>query len=338
MSEITEDSYTNSQSSIWTPSSSQDELTKKRKYLDSFVEACGLSPIKKTLRCNWENASERTKSDYIVKAEKIFHDVLRVLAPGQENEVFQSFLERKTESVDIVDVVASAYKHANDWGTQRQLLSIIADKFSLADIRQHIPGLSKYKFTAARKHALRIGHGKQTATNTQRREKLCEQQISHFLDFIMSPAIMTDAPYGIKNLKLSCGEKIEVPKIILNSVRSRVVDQYLQYCSEGGFSEKASHRSYMRILESVDPNIRKCMKGLDNYAADGAQGFEDLQTVLDVLFSRGMDKEWVEEKRKSLTIAKQYLKLEYKVIWTMNPSLIFFYSLMTICIISAAEN
>lgn len=147
MSEITEDSYTNSQSSIWTPSSSQDESTKKRKYLDSFVEACGLSPIKKTLRCNWENASERTKSDYIVKAEKIFHDVLRVLAPGQENEVFQSFLERKTES---------AYKHANDWGTQRQLLSIIADKFSLADIRQHIPGLSKYKFTAARKHALRI--------------------------------------------------------------------------------------------------------------------------------------------------------------------------------------
>lgn len=106
---------------------------------------------------------------------------------------------------------------------------------------------------------------------------------------------MTDAPYGIKNLKLSCGEKIEVPKIILKSVRSRVVDQYLQYCSEGGFSEKASHRSYMRILESVDPNIRKCMKGLDNYAADGAQGFEDLQTVLDVLFSRGMDKEWVEE-------------------------------------------
>lgn len=45
------------------------------------------------------------------------------------------------------------------WGTQRQLLSIIADKFSLADIRQHFPGLSKYKFTAARKHALRIGHG-----------------------------------------------------------------------------------------------------------------------------------------------------------------------------------
>lgn len=136
----------------------------------------------------------------------------------------------------------------------------------------------------------------------------------------MSPAIMTDAPYGIKNLKLSCGEKIEVPKIILNNVRSRVVDQYLQYCSEGGFSEKASHRSYMRILESVDPNIRKCMKGLDNYAADGAQGFEDCQTVLDVLFSRGilfsrgMDKEWVEEKRKSLTIAKQYFKLEYKVV------------------------
>lgn len=94
----------------------------------------------------------------------------------------------------------------------------------------------------------------------------------------------------------------------------------------------------MRILESVDPNIRKCMKGLDNYAADGAQGFEDLQTVLDVLFSRGMDKEWVEEKGKSLTIAKQYLKLEYKVVLDYESLFNFFYSLMTICIISAAEN
>lgn len=149
---------------------------------------------------------------------------------------------------------------------------------------------------------------------------------------------MTDAPYGIKNLKLSCGEKIEVPKIILNSVRSRVVDQYLQFCSVGGFSEKASHRSYKRILESVDPNIRKCMKGLDNYVADGTQGFEDLQTVLDVLLSRGMDKEWVEEKRKALTFAKQYLKLEYKVVLSYDSLFNIFCSFMTILIISAAQN
>lgn len=95
VSEITEDSYTNSQSSIWTLRSSQDKSTKKRRYLDSFVEACSLSPIKKTLRCNWENASERTKSDYIVKAEKILHDVVRVLAPGQKMRFFSHLLKEK---------------------------------------------------------------------------------------------------------------------------------------------------------------------------------------------------------------------------------------------------
>lgn len=36
--------------------------------------------------------------------------------------------------------------------------------------------------------------------------------------------IMIDVLYGIKNFKLFCGEKIEVFKIILNSVRSCVVD------------------------------------------------------------------------------------------------------------------
>lgn len=31
----------------------------------------------------------------------------------------------------------------------------------------------------------------------------------------------------------------------------------------------------MRILQAVDPSIRKCMKGLDNYAAEGAKAFEE---------------------------------------------------------------
>ena len=274
-------------------------MSMKKKALDNFLDACGHSPVKKTLTCTWESSSERTKTDYMVKAEKIFHDILSVLAPGQERNVMSSILEKLNHNKhqNMIEIVASAYHRCKDWGTQRQILSIIADKFTLAEIQKCIPELTRYKFTAARKHALQEEHGKQVVQPSQHREKLTNQQISHFLDFIMSPTIMTDAPYGIMNLKLSSGDKMEVPKIILNSVRSRVIDQYLQYCKENEFNQEASHRLYMRILEAVDPNIRKSMKGLDNYAAEGAKGFEDLIKVLSVMESVGKDDEWVEEKK-----------------------------------------
>ena len=55
-------------------------------------------------------------------------------------------------------------------------------------------------------------------------------------------------------LKLSSGETIHVPKISLNSVRSRVIEQYFSYCEETGDEEIVSVSTYMRILHSIGPN------------------------------------------------------------------------------------
>lgn len=58
------------------------------------------------------------------------------------------------------------------------------------------------------------GCGQPHTHTIERREHLSDQQISHFLDFIMSPAVMTDVPFGEKHVKLTTGEQIDVPKII----------------------------------------------------------------------------------------------------------------------------
>lgn len=51
---------------------------------------------------------------------------------------------------------------------------------------------------------------------------------------------MTDPPFLETKLKLSNGELYQVPQIILNSVRSRVVEQYQTFCRESGISDVAS--------------------------------------------------------------------------------------------------
>ncbi|CAC5379457.1 unnamed protein product [Mytilus coruscus] len=117
--------------------------------------------------------------------------------------------------------------------------------------------LSRYKYGAARKHALSAGSGQKVPSTEITHEGITTEQINHFLDFIMSPAIITDITFGESNLKLSNGEIISVPKIILNSVRTRVVQHYFSYCEEDTFEKKGSLTclsSYMRILHAIGPN------------------------------------------------------------------------------------
>ncbi|VDI15288.1 Hypothetical predicted protein, partial [Mytilus galloprovincialis] len=269
------------------------------------------------LQCNWEEASERTRRNHTNTATSIFQEVLNVIAPGQVSSLSNAVLQRlsSTQSDDnnMLEVLSAAYNQATDWGTQRQILSLFGGNYSLKAIKEFIPDLSKYKYTTARKHSSMIGTGQPVSKTSYSREGLTDEQISHFMDFIMSPSIMTDAPYGETHLKISSGEVFHVPKIILNSVRTRVIEQYESYCKDTHFDATASSRSYLRIMEAVEPNIRKCMKGLDNYAADGAKAFEDLKKVAELLGKLGKGALWQESIQKSLTLGKQYLKIEYKL-------------------------
>ena len=122
-----------------------------------------------------------------------------------------------------------------------------------------------------------------------------------------------DMPYGETKLKLSTGKVIITEKVILSHVRSRVVSQYVEYWKQEKFTA-CSSRTYMRVLEACGPPFQKCMKDLNNYAADGVNAFEDLRNLTsDVAALRPDGMEWAEIVRDSLTKGKQYIKLNYKI-------------------------
>lgn len=77
----------------------------------------------------------------------------------------------------------------------------------------------------------------------------------------MSPCIMTNSPFFETKLKLSSEEVFQVQQIILNSVRSRVVEQFRSVSFESEVEIVASDRSYKRVIEGIEPRIRKSMKG-----------------------------------------------------------------------------
>ncbi|CAC5391325.1 unnamed protein product [Mytilus coruscus] len=283
-----------SQYSEW--QDSQESPSRKRKIaLNTFLETVDISPVKKTLTLDFDLASERTKNDYVRKAKRIMNSVLGILVPQQESLLEEVLYESNACKYKTLESFSKAYSSMSSWGTQRQILSLLVQDYSYNQLKDYIPDLSRYKLSAARKHAEVVGIGKPVSQKKQFREKATIQQIENFLEFILSPAIMTDSPFGECTYKISSGMTLKVPKIILNNVRTRTVTLYLKYCEETQNTDILSERTYMRLLEAIEPNVRKSMKGLDNFAADGSQAFDNLKSVVETLGKGGKGQEWTEK-------------------------------------------
>ena len=65
-----------------------------------------------------------------------------------------------------------------------------------------------------------------------------------------------------------------------------------------------------RVLKVREASQRKSPQGLDNTAADGAEGSEIVENLGE---QHGVSKEWCSDVNRSLAKAKRYLKTEYCV-------------------------
>ena len=187
---------------------------------------------------------------------------------------------------------------------------------SLSAFRQFIPGLSNYQFTAANMHCLDHGRGKPAPKQQAGGFRVDEVQLDHFLQFITSPHIIQDLPFGEKFLHLSNGNIIEVPNVIRNMIPQRIVAQYTQYCTETGFVP-FSHHTMLRILSSCSATVRKSLQGLDYFAADGASAFDELRKLLTKVSDLVKNDETIRRWQESLKDGKRYLKGDFKVSLTL---------------------
>lgn len=253
---------------------------------------------------------------------QVVQAMAHVLAPGQEHLFRQALFKENACSPpgeedllqsELLEACMAAYKNCTSWDSRRQILSIVAPICSLSNIQQYVPEVTPYLYQTALQHASVHGSGVAVTRTPYMREGVTQRQVEHFIDFILSPHISIEMPYGETRLKLSTGKTVVIEKVILSHVRSSVVNQYLEYCQNEEFVA-CSFRSYMRVLEALGPQIQKCMRGLDNYAADGAKAFDDLKSLSnDLVPLRPDGLEWASIVQEALTKGEHYLKLEYKV-------------------------
>lgn len=248
----------------------------------------------------YSSRSAKSKQNFCRSSKKILQFILQILAPNDCEEIWNDIVESSCDLLNVNNTqmdnefetvmrgLAEAYEGCEDWSSRRQILSTFAKDVSLSVIQRFIPDLSRWCFTKAREHADFERKGAVVDTSREPAVRYKDEQIAHFVEFITSPHISTDLPFGQKILKLSTGEQIEIPNVIRNIIPTKIVDQYLCYSEEvsPGF-QVLGKSSLFSILKECSASTRKSLQGLDYFSADGSSSFDTLIKMVDELGSLG---------------------------------------------------
>ena len=320
----TEESDDNNESPMLVHSRAHESRNQRNR----FLQIRDISPVRNPSSVSWKTANECTKRRYLRKARQSIFAVLEVIAPGASEELWNKLCERHMQAVSkesqnegvsrsekevkLLEAFAESYLNTQHWSTRRQVLSLMANKLSLHELREFIPTITSYRYNIARRHRLLHGRAAPVSCHENRRIRIDPAKLEHFVSFITSPHVIQDVPFGMKLLKLSTGEIIRTPIVVRTMIPERIVQQYQQYCYEANFMTM-SKRTLQRILDVCSASVRKSLQGLDNFSAQGSQAFDDLAKLTDSLVDCGKPPKWARDVKQHLRSSKQYLKGDYKV-------------------------
>ena len=212
--------------------------------------------------------SSSTQRYYRRKAEQAVEIVLNAIAPGNSSWLLQQVLSKhqRMQGTDatfkedaIVARLVALYNDANSWSTRQQILSIFASNYSKTELLQLVPGLTKFRIDEARKHAFQTKPGQPIEPPTITRTRLDPVKLDYFLDFISSPTFLQDVAYGMKTLKLSSGENVEIPNVVRTVISSRLVQLYLSYCAESSFEPLGRSTLFSIIKVRFQTHFMSCL-------------------------------------------------------------------------------
>ena len=295
--------------------------------LNTYLVSRDVSPIRSQLQTSWETTSGRTKRYYTRKASQGVAALVQDMTPHETGPLFRALCssdvlrrqlsdeedsDQDNMDVTLMEALAECYQAAGRWETRRQILSIMADKVRYKTLLKFIPGLTKYRFTEAKRHCLTYGRGAPVQSVRAPRTDVTFSQIEHFIAFITSSQIVQDLPFGERSITLSDKETIKIPNVIRMMIPERVVKQYLAYFEESGF-KPLTRSTLLRILAVCPASTQKSLQGLDYISSAGAQAFEDLIDIVERLGDVGQGMGWTKNLQTRLRNGKRYLKSDYKV-------------------------
>ena len=129
------------------------------------------------------------------------------------------------------------------------------------------------------------------------------------VDFLFENKYLVETYYGTTTLKLEDGTMFEIPQVVSTTIQSYVITVYQNHCATINY-QPLSASCLHNVMDSCKSVQRKALHGVDNYTADGLEGFDTLHKVLDTLDCNKVEKEKLQKLLKSGVL---YLKGDFKV-------------------------
>ena len=165
--------------------SSSATAAKRSQRNSMLLSLAGHGPITRTLHVGWVDATPKTQKYYTSKMEEVVSSVLEIIAPDDAELLWSAlkaspsindlYNEPRTES-SLLTALIESYKQATHSSTRKNILSVIADKLTFNDLQKLIPGLSRSRFTAARRHGVQYG-AEALATQIGKKKTILRQKI-----------------------------------------------------------------------------------------------------------------------------------------------------------------
>ena len=250
----------------WQPTPQVDhQLQHLNSYLLKSTDG-RVSPVRSQCKSDIMTISSSTQRYYRKKAEQAVDTVLNAISPENSSWLLQQVFTKyqsgrvvsaASEEDRLVSKLVTFYNETSHWYTQQQILSLFACDYTKTELLQLVLGLTKFRINEARKHVFQTkpGHPIEPATIT--RTRLDPSKVDHFLDFISSPSFLQDVAYGTKTLKLSSGEKIEIPNVVRTVISTRLIQLYLTYCVETSFKPlgRSTLFNILKVLMDSKPRL-----------------------------------------------------------------------------------
>ena len=243
----------------------------RRSLLNELLKACGHS-TNVWVTDDFSSLKGQVRVNFLSRAKSIVQSLFSLLIRKSSEQFFKEFCSSyASQEKCLIDGnfctamrgISEAYSNADHWTTRREILSLVATKLSYSLIQSFIPGISLYRFTAARLHAATFGVGTAIETAPVTVQRFSNEQIEHFLDFITSDHVCIDMPFGDQKLKTFEGGYIFVPNTIRNLGKTRIIQQYNSYTLETDPAfVSLGDKSLYKLLDICKASERKSLQGL----------------------------------------------------------------------------
>ncbi|KAF1754581.1 hypothetical protein GCK72_021144 [Caenorhabditis remanei] len=316
--EVDENDETDEDSLAYYPINKDEKQVCNSKFYE-WLDSLGLKKIQP--RKSFSQLNRRTKRRKAVAMKQVMTEALELLAPGSSEELYELMLDldgnrwttiRSRLFEELMESIVTEYSKVITRKERRSLLSLVTSILPYSTILKYFPGITRYEYTKSRQYSVLLNR---TPYTSSIRQKYVKENVVAFIDFITSPLIRSDLPYGRRTLTKSDGSKLDVSNSLRNVRAIEIVEMYISMKTEANEESQLMSRSTLfKILEKCKATKREALECVDYFISDALDSFETIsQHVKKMMTSGYIDAQTEKDFDKRLHEAKLYLQTDFKL-------------------------